>query len=60
MDGLGILPMKFIAHYKSSYGGNDPRGPIDWDKAYSELSKYGDTSLPIHALEEGHFIVIKT
>lgn len=59
MDGLGILPIKFLAHYKSLYGENDPRGPIDWDKAYRELSKYGDTSLPIHALEEGRFVVIE-
>ena len=30
MDGLGILPIKFIAHYNSSYGASDPyRGHID-------------------------------
>jgi hypothetical protein len=60
MDGLGILPIKFLAHYKSSYGENDSRGPINWDKAYDELSKCGDTTLPIHALEEGHFIIIES
>jgi peptidase E len=59
MDGLGILPLKFIPHYKSSYGQDDPRGPIDWEVAYSELSNYKDKSLPIHALEEGDFIVIE-
>lgn len=58
MDGLGILPIKFLAHYKSDFGASDPRGPIDWEKAYDELSKYGDTSLPIHALEEGYFVII--
>ncbi|KKR20009.1 MAG: hypothetical protein UT48_C0024G0006 [Parcubacteria group bacterium GW2011_GWE2_39_37] len=58
-DGLGILPIKFIAHYESDYGNNDPRGPIDWQKGYNELAEYGDTSLPIHALEEGKFIVIE-
>jgi len=57
-DGLGILPIKFIPHYKSDYGVDDPRGPIDWDKAYKELENYGDKSLPIYALEEGDFIVI--
>jgi peptidase E len=59
MDGLGILPIKFIPHYKSSYGQEDPRGSIDWESAYKELEEYGNKSLPIHALEEGNFIVIE-
>ncbi|MCX6798119.1 MAG: Type 1 glutamine amidotransferase-like domain-containing protein, partial [Candidatus Falkowbacteria bacterium] len=59
LKGLNILPIKFIPHYKSSYGNNDPRGPIDWEKAYEELVKYGDESLPIQALEEGEFIIIE-
>jgi hypothetical protein len=58
MDGLGILPIKFIPHYKSDFGGTDPRGPIDWQKAYDDLKIYGDISLPIHALKEGEFIII--
>lgn len=58
-DGFGVLPIKFIPHYQSSFGENDPRGPIDWQKAYDDLAKYGDTNLPIHALEEGQFIVIE-
>jgi peptidase E len=58
-DGLGILPIKFIPHFKSNYGYNDHRGPIDWDKAYEELAKYGDETLPINALAEGDFIVIE-
>lgn len=59
-DGLGIVPIKFLPHFKSTYGNDDPyRGPIDWGKAYQELDNYGDTSLPIHALEEGHFVVIE-
>lgn len=58
-DGLGILPIKFIPHYQSTtYGEGDPRGPIDWQKAYDDLAAYGGTSLPIHALKEGEFIVI--
>jgi hypothetical protein len=56
-DGFGILPIKFIPHYQSSFGADDPRGPIDWQKAYDELAAYGDTSLPIHALKEGEYIV---
>ena len=60
MDGLGILPLKFIPHYNSSWGTDDPRGPIDWSQAKVDLNQFGDTSLPIHALEEGDFIVVKT
>ena len=59
MDGLGILPVKFIPHYKSSYGQDDPRGSINWESAYKELEEYGNKSLPIYALEEGDFIVIE-
>jgi len=58
-DGLGILPIKFLAHYQSNFGQDDPRGPIDWQKAYNELAAYSDTSLPIHALKEGEFIVME-
>ncbi len=59
LDGLNIIPIKFIPHYKSDFGNNDPRGPIDWQKAYSELSEYGDKTLPIHALEEGDFVIFE-
>jgi hypothetical protein len=55
-DGLGILPIKFIPHYQSDFGDDDPRGPIDWQRAYDDLAAYGDTVLPIHALKEGEFI----
>ncbi len=58
-DGLGILPIRFIPHYKSGFGSSDPRGAIDWQKAYDELVEYGDKSLPIYALEEGDFVVIE-
>jgi hypothetical protein len=58
MDGLAILPIKFLPHYKSSYGSDDPRGPIDWDKALEELKDYKET-LPIHALKEGEYVVIE-
>lgn len=56
-DGLGILPIKFIPHYMSNFGDADPRGPINWQKAYDDLAAYGDINLPIHALKEGEFIV---
>jgi hypothetical protein len=58
-DGLGILAIKFIPHYQSDFGNADPRGPIDWQQAYSDLEAYGDASLPIHALKEGEFIVME-
>ncbi len=58
MDGLGILPIKFLAHYKSSYGSTDQRGPVDWAAALAELEKFGDPKLPISAMEEGRFVVI--
>lgn len=57
LDGLGILPIKFLAHYKSNYGNTDQRGPIDWDAAHAELQRYGDEVLPIIALEEGNSVV---
>ena len=56
-DGFGILPIKFIPHFQTTFGNNDPRGPIDWDKAKQELAEYGDRSLPIYALGEGEFEV---
>ncbi len=55
-DGFGILPIKFIPHYDSEFGNDDPRGPIDWEKAKQELENYGDKTLPVHALKEGEFI----
>ncbi len=58
IDGLGILPIKFLPHFKSAYGNDDSRGPIDWDKAYEELKKYKE-DLPIYALTEGEFVVIE-
>jgi hypothetical protein len=60
MEGLGILPVKFIPHYKSTtYTKGDPRGPIDWSKAYQDLSDFGDKTLPIYALEEGEYVVLQ-
>jgi hypothetical protein len=58
-DGFGILPIKFIPHFQSNFGDNDPRGPIDWQKAYDEIANYGDVSLPIYAMREGEFVVFE-
>lgn len=59
LDGFGLFSIKFLPHYESSYGDKDPRGPIDWDKAYKELENYGDKSLPIYALKEGEYVVFE-
>ncbi len=60
MKGLGLVPIKLIPHYKSeTYGIDDPRGPIDWEKAHKEISEFGNKDLPIHALKEGDFVVIE-
>ena len=58
-DGFGILPIKFIPHYHSAFGADDPRGAIDWEKARQELSDYGDKLLKIYALKEGEFEVFE-
>ena len=58
-DGLGVLNVKFIPHFQSDFGDNDPRGPIDWQRAYDELQAYGDLSLPILALKEGEYKVFQ-
>lgn len=58
-DGFGILPIKFIPHYQSAFGADDPRGVIDWEKAKQELTEYGDKTLPIYALKEGEFKVFE-
>jgi len=58
-NGFGILPIKFIPHYGSDFGNNDPRGPINWQRAHDELKSYGDPSLPIYTLKEGESAVFK-
>jgi hypothetical protein len=56
-DGFGVLPIKFIPHFNSEFGSDDPRGPIDWQAAKDELAEYGDKSLPIYALERAEYVV---
>ncbi len=58
-DGFGILPIKFIPHFNSAFGKDDPRGSIDWEQAKRELEEYGDKSLPIYALKEGGYKVFE-
>jgi hypothetical protein len=59
MDGLGIIPIKFLAHFGLNYGEDDPRGKINWDEAYVELENYKDKNLPIYALKEGEYVVFE-
>lgn len=59
IDGLGIWPAKVLVHFDSDYGSEDPRGPIDWEKAKLDLTTYGDKDLPVYALKEGEFVVFK-
>ena len=58
-DGFGILPIKFLPHYKSEFGTDDPRGPINWEQAKRELEEYGDKRLPLYALKEGEYEVFE-
>lgn len=57
LDGSGLLPVKTIVHYQSERYDQDPRGPIDWQKAYQECEHYGK-ELPIHALREASYTVV--
>ena len=54
-DGLGLLPIKFIPHWKSDYSDDEVRD-IDWDSELEKLKKYED-ELPIYTLSEGEFKV---
>ena len=54
-DGLGLLPIKFIPHWKSDYSDEEVRD-IDWDSEYNKLKEYKE-DLEIYALKEGEFKV---
>jgi hypothetical protein len=58
LDGLGLIPAKFMAHFRDWNDPDDPRGLIDWDAGKAELAAYGDPNLPIYALREGEYKVI--
>lgn len=49
-DGLGLLPVKVIVHWRSDY--NAPN--IDWSRAYDELRTHKE-NLDILTLAEGQF-----
>lgn len=59
-QGLGVVPVAFLPHFRSDFGTKDPRGPIDWDAAYAALEQRArDGDLQLHALEEGDYIIIE-
>jgi len=54
-DGLGLLPIKFIPHWKSNYSDDEVRD-IDWGAELNKMREYKE-DLPIHTLAEGEFKV---
>ncbi len=56
-EGLGLLPIKFIPHWKSTYFDDEPQN-IDWDKLYSDFKNYKE-DLELIVLKEGEFKVIE-
>lgn len=57
-SGRALVRAAIIPHYQSEYGNDDPRGPIDWKAARTELEEHVK-GLPIHALHEGEFVSIE-
>lgn len=55
-DGLGLLPIKFIPHWKSDYS-DEEVSDIDWNSELNKLKEYKE-DLPIYTLAEGEFKVI--
>lgn len=52
-EGLGLVDVKTIAHWKSDYNYQN----VNWDKAYLELKNYKE-DLPVLTLAEGEFVVL--
>lgn len=56
-DGLGLLPVKFIPHWKSDYSDDEVRD-INWDEELEKLKSYKE-DLPMYTLTEGEFVVFE-
>ena len=55
--GLGVLQDFYpIVHYGSNFGADDPRGPIDWQEAKSQLQKIAGSDKIITPIAEGDFV----
>jgi len=50
-EGLGLVPVKFIPHWKSDYAAGIT---INWDQLFQDLKNYGE-DLEIVTLGEGEF-----
>ena len=53
--GRGLVSAKVLVHYKSEYGIDDPRGPINWQEEKHQLEQIRP-NIPTYALEEGELI----
>lgn len=57
MNGRGLVNVAIIPHFGSDYGGDDPRGAVDWNSAEQELR--AATDLPIYPIQEGEFEIFE-
>ena len=53
---MGLLPIKFIPHWKSDYYGQ--KANIDWDALLEKLKSYKE-NLEVITLTDGQFVVIE-
>lgn len=53
--GLAVVPVNTIVHFGGLYGGDDARGPIDWQKAEQELREVVGKNAQVICLREGQF-----
>lgn len=53
-EGLGLLPIKFIPHWKSDYA---PGVDIDWENLLEKLKNYKEV-LKLFVVRDGEFIVV--
>ena len=54
-EGFGLLPIKFIPHWRSNSGIDDYLN-FDWDEGLQDLKDYRE-DLPVYTLAEGEFMV---
>lgn len=59
-NGSGLVQVGVIVHYASDYGSDAPEGPVDWQKAKTDLVAQSPNGLPIFALGEGEFVAFET
>jgi hypothetical protein len=58
--GSGLTGLNIIPHFESEeYGMSDPRGPINWKQANTELQTTIGAGKAVTLLREGEFIVVE-